>query len=90
MKHFRNIFVPVLDFVSKNAIFGKLKALSARGYMSHTFVLENILATNWSRYPWSTQLGSLDLYVYPEVCMPIYRYRVHPGVCIDKGISETF
>ena len=27
--------------------------------MSHTLVLENFPATKWSRYPWSTQLGSL-------------------------------
>ena len=41
----------------KNVIFGKLKALLARGYMSHTLVLENLPATKWSRYPWSTGVG---------------------------------
>ena len=79
-----------MDLVSKNAIFGKLKALSARGYMSHTLVLENLLAAKWSRYPQSTQLGSLGVKMYPEACMPIYGYGVHPGVCIDKAFLKHF
>ena len=60
-KCFRNVFVPVLDLVSKNAIFGKLKALSPRGYMTHTLVLENSLAAKWNRHPWSTQLEFLGV-----------------------------
>ena len=40
--------------LKKNAIFGKLKDLSAKGYMSHTLVLENLPATKWSRCPWNT------------------------------------
>ena len=68
-KCFQNIFVPVLDLVSKNAIFGKLKALSARGYMSHTLVLEHLLAAKWSRYPWSTGLASWGCrYTHRHVC----------------------
>ena len=89
-KRFQNVFVPVLDLVSKNAIFGKLKALSARGYMSHTLVLENLPATKWSRYPWSTQLGSLGVWLYPGVHMPVYGHGVHPGTCIDKVFLMHF
>ena len=68
MKHFRNVFVPVLDFVSKHAIFGKLKALSATGYMSHTLFLENLPSTKWSKYPWST-CGCTQGHVCPYMGM---------------------
>ena len=65
VKRFRTSFGLSL----KNAISGKLKALLARGYMSHTLILEDLPATKWSRYPWSTQLGSLGVWLYPgHVC----------------------
>ena len=57
-KRFQMVLYQFCNLVSKNAIFGKLKALSARGYMSHTLVLENLSAAKWSRYPWSTGLGA--------------------------------
>ena len=43
--------------LKKMPYLGNSKALSTRGYMSHTLVLENLPAVKWSRYPWSTQLG---------------------------------
>ena len=53
-------------------------------------MLENLPAAKWSRYPWSTQLGSLGVWLYPGACMPIYGYGVHPGTCIDKAFLMCF
>ena len=58
--------------------------------MSHTLILENVLATKWSRYPWSTQLGSLEVQAYPRHVCPYMGMGFHPGVCIDKALLKHF
>ena len=50
--------------------------------MSDTLVLEILPAKKWSRYPWSTWLGSLGVWLYLGACMPIYGYGVNINLCI--------
>ena len=55
--------ISTMAMTETDAIFGKLKSLSARGYTSHTLVLENLPTAKCSRYPRSTQLGSSEVWV---------------------------